>query len=199
MDINSNASSQLWKKYSDGTMAPLFATADEILNHAHLSDAEEFERNSDVMKRKLEEADTPLHEVRQRYKNFTQLSANKDAGFTSKHVDAMVNEQPGWNGGLTDMIREKGYDWSQPISITSHNAEGDIEVENGHHRLAVMQRDRPNEFIPIRDSTEYPSPSYQDGDAAAFTHVAKTRGHEYAKLVYPLKQYPWLKHLHENP
>lgn len=175
------ADNSLWKKSEDGSVwAPLFATAREIHNEVAYGDQPSGMSKDALMTKKAMEADrTPTPPK-------TEMRAD-------------LNEKyPGHYGGLTNMIKEHGYDWDKPVEV--HNDfTGATELREGHHRVAVMMRDRPDEFIPIK-STYDGAPSHSEKllDEHFFNDLVRRQGPEEAKQQMPLKHYPWLEHLHNQ-
>lgn len=70
-----------------------------------------------------------------------------------KYRQAM-NKGPKWGPSLRDQIRNEGV--QEPIDISAGVTEENLGwsqkdfVLDGHHRLAVAARDRPNDLIPVR-------------------------------------------------
>lgn len=187
-EANSNLSSQLWKRSSDGSVwAPLFATAREIHNEVGYGDQLAGQSKDDLVAEKLRSAD----------KSPEEKPAGKDA-IVLKDSDRVREDHPGHIGGLTKRIKENGYDWSKPVEVHS-DFTGDTSLRDGHHRVAVMLRDRPDEFIPISNTHDGPPTTSEKAlDEHFFNDVARRSGLEEAKRQMPLEHYPWLEHLH-NP
>jgi hypothetical protein len=113
----------------------MFATAKEIIKTHHLGDMDEQSTKRELIHEKLENADSYPG---MGYDEEPEEQANGPAD----------ERQSGQFGGLTQRIREGGYDWSKPVRIRAHGEASTLL--NGHHRVAVMRRDRPEEFLPIR-------------------------------------------------
>lgn len=63
-----------------------------------------------------------------------------------------AGEKPsGWHGGLGESIHNVGYNWEKPVHIGLINEDGEFEPKliEGHHRVAVMYHDRPDEQMPV--------------------------------------------------
>lgn len=115
----------------------LFATAPEIFLTHRLADADEGAENNpeaktELMEEKLDEADS-------------RAGLDPDEEDYGKVRASQRNS--GWYGGLSHRIRRSGYDWTKPL-IIRNESEG-LALVDGHHRLAVMMRDRPHEFLPL--------------------------------------------------
>ena len=112
---------------------PMFATAREIIEGTHLIDFRPGNVNKEgLMAKKLKEASAP---------------AGTHAPWTpgSEHWI-------GHRGGLTDAIKEQGYDWSHPVSVEPDLTDPDnprLTLIEGHHRVAVMNHLHPDQFIPV--------------------------------------------------
>lgn len=111
----------------------MFATAPELFLTHKLSDLGENERKEDLMEEKRDEADSRAG-----------LHPEDDEYGTVRGSQ----RQSGWYGGLSNRLRKYGYDWSKPLTVRNEPSSG-LSLTDGHHRLAVMMRDRPNEFMPI--------------------------------------------------
>jgi hypothetical protein len=114
----------------------MFATANEIIKTHNLGDAA-FEglTKSQLLSEKLDNAD-----AREGMSYEEELDEQASGPAAERHS--------GMYGGLTARIKKGGYDWSKPVDIRAH---GDAStLYDGHHRVAVMQRDRPDEFLPIK-------------------------------------------------
>lgn len=110
----------------------MFATAPEIFLTHHLGDADAYPSREDMVGDKLDEADS---------------RAGMHPDDNEFGVIAPSQRQSGWYGGLSNRLTKYGYDWTKPITI--RNESDDLTLVDGHHRLAVMLRDRPDEFIPL--------------------------------------------------
>jgi len=115
----------------------MFATAKEIIKTHHLGDMDEQSTKRELIHEKLENADA-----------FPGMNYHDVDGVDEGPAD---ERQSGQFGGLTQRIKEGGYDWSKPVQVRAHGEASTLY--NGHHRVAVMRRDRPDEFLPI--STVY--------------------------------------------
>ena len=121
-------------RLSRGVHPPaLFATANEVLDTHNLADKQS-ESTEELMEDKLYDADS-----------LPGVGYDVPEEF---HEEPEDERQSGWYGGLSARIKEHGYDWSKPVEAVSFGAASTIS--DGHHRLAVMQRDRPDEFIPLK-------------------------------------------------
>lgn len=108
----------------------MFATPQEIIDHYDMDDS--YGSTEELLRAKHAEADAAPH---------TYLKAPAS------------ERQSGWYGGLTQRIKESGYDWSKPVEVDpTYGPRG--ALVDGNHRVAVMHRDRPDEFIPIRTTTD---------------------------------------------
>lgn len=58
----------------------------------------------------------------------------------------------GFNGGLVESIKKRGYLPNQPVHLATHNDTGEKNphILEGHHRVAVMYNLHPDQPIPIR-------------------------------------------------
>jgi hypothetical protein len=58
----------------------------------------------------------------------------------------------GFNGGLVESIKNKGYLPNQPVHLATHNDTGEKnpQILEGHHRVAVMYKLHPDQPIPTR-------------------------------------------------
>lgn len=113
----------------------MFATAKEIIRTHHLGDMDWLQGTKrELLSEKLEEADA---RPGMSYDEEPEEQANGPAD----------ERQSGVFGGLTQRIKEGGYDWSKPVDIRAHGEASTLF--NGHHRVAVMRRDRPDEFLPL--------------------------------------------------
>jgi hypothetical protein len=132
-------SAEYHDKVARGVHPPaMFATAPEIINTHELEDT--YSTVDELLEAKQEEADAR-----------PGVGYDIPEGFTKEPEDT---RQSGWFGGLTQRIKSNGYDWSKPVETevtsTSYPVPGSgAMVINGHHRLAVMHRDRPEEFLPL--------------------------------------------------
>lgn len=115
----------------------MFATAKEIIKTHHLGDMDWESSKHELLKEKLENADA-----------FPGMNYHDVEGIDEGPAD---ERQSGHFGGLTERIKEGGYDWSKPVDIRAHGEASTLY--NGHHRIAVMRRDRPDEFLPL--NTDY--------------------------------------------
>jgi hypothetical protein len=113
----------------------MFATAKEIIKTHHLGDMDEQSTKRELLHEKLENADS-------------YPGMNYDEEPEEQASGPADERQSGQFGGLTQRIKEGGYDWSKPVRIRAHGEASTLY--NGHHRVAVMRRDRPDEFLPIR-------------------------------------------------
>jgi hypothetical protein len=120
----------------------MFATAPEIIRTHNLDDAEGADLSKeDLLIDKLDEADSRPGMT---YEEEPEESQNMPP----------EDRQSGWYGGLTQRIKENGYDWSKPVQVRAHGSIRHDQLGStlyqGHHRLAVMNRDRPEEFLPLQ-------------------------------------------------
>lgn len=118
----------------------MFATANEIIQTHHLGDQGDYDTN-ELLDEKREDADAR-----------PGMGYNTPEEFTK---EPKATRESGWYGGLTKRIKKHGYDWSKPVEIEASDPTSILQ--NGHHRVAVMQRDRPDEFLPLH----YDKPSYE--------------------------------------
>jgi hypothetical protein len=114
---------------------PMFATAREIIEGTHLIDFRPGNIDKEgLMAKKLREASEPRKE-----------SARVPGSTTPEYI--------GHRGGLTDAVKEHGYDWSQPVSVEPDLRDPEnprLTLIDGHHRVAVMDHLHPDQFIPIK-------------------------------------------------
>jgi len=157
-------SGPLFKHSPDGTtQLPLFATAGEILHNYKPSELGGVYHNDvdAMLKDKQHNADSEI-----------QIEGD---------------EPGGWYGGLTDSIKEHGYDWSKPIPIWSQGG----MMMNGHHRLAVMHRDRPEEYIPLDyDMSEVHQRTHLQNK---YDDMVDSMGPDLANIAYKPHEYPYIK------
>lgn len=60
---------------------------------------------------------------------------------------------PGFDGGLAQSMKKKGFDESKPIVVHMDHPSGKPTVIEGHHRLAVALNLAPDEPIPVMQLT----------------------------------------------
>ena len=112
----------------------MFATATEIADTHDMADQTGDYSKEEILREKREEAE-----------------ARPGVGYDVPedfHDEPEDTRQSGWYGGLTQRIKEHGYDWSKPIEMETGVPAATIT--DGHHRLAVMHRYHPDQFIPLK-------------------------------------------------
>jgi hypothetical protein len=119
----------------------MFATAKEIIKTHQLGDKGDEYTVKELLNEKLEEADAR-----------PGVGYDVPEGFIKQPKET---RQSGWYGGLTKRIKKQGYDWSKPVELEASDPQSILH--QGHHRVAVMRRDRPDEFFPLH----YDKPSYE--------------------------------------
>jgi hypothetical protein len=168
-------SGPLFKHSPDGTVQlPMFGTASEIISHYKPADLQAYQGNVEhMLADKQEEADS---------RPGVGYDVPDDFAKTPK-----ADRASGWYGGLTERIKKNGYDWSKPVDVWGM---GKL-ITDGHHRLAVMHRDRPEEFIPIK---------YDNDEVGQRTHlqnkyddVAESLGPDLANIAFKPNEYPYVK------
>lgn len=170
-NANANVSRQLFNVNSDSSITPpMIATGAELWKYPHLLDLSPESSKEELFREKLN---------------------NADADTDWRH---MYGGQMGHYGGLTDSIKKYGYDWSEPIAIHAHN----LELVDGHHRAAVMRRDHPNEFIPLRYTGRMVGNDRLEAERNDYVKTAEKYGSKTANNMYPLDKYPHLKDLYKT-
>jgi hypothetical protein len=172
--VSSPLSGPLFKHSPDGTVQlPMFGTAEEILTHYKPADLQSYQGNMEhMLADKQEEADS---------RPGVGYDVPDDFAKTPK-----ADRASGWYGGLTERIKKNGYDWSKPVDVWGM---GKL-ITDGHHRLAVMHRDRPEEFIPIK---------YDNDEVGQRTHLQNkyddmvdSLGPDLANIAYKPNEYPYI-------
>lgn len=139
---------------SDSVLGPMFMSAREIVNTYRLGDAKLPQQTLSVKESLLK-------------------------------VKAALAEGPSkerWEGqsaGVAASIRSQGYSWSSPVVI-NHDSPHGPAVMNGHHRLAYMYENHPDEPIPLNHYSAVVAPVEQAAvnsrQARRFRQVLETRG-----------------------
>jgi hypothetical protein len=123
----------LSKQFAETGQLPLFATAREIIEGTDLTDFRPGNVSKEgLMAKKLREASAP-------------------AGTRAPWFEGS-EDWIGHRGGLTDAIKEHGYDWSKPVEIEPDMRDPEnprLALVEGHHRVAVMNHLSPDEAIPL--------------------------------------------------
>ena len=168
---NFNVSRQLFHRNSDSSITPpMIAAPNELLRSVDMVDINLGLSRKKLTKMKLQEADAPARP--------------EDEGY----------DMPGHFGGLTDSIRQNGYNWDHPIVVNPHT----LELLDGHHRAMVMGRDRPHELMPIEYMGETVSHSRLQSERQDYLRIAKKHGYRKANEVYPLDNNPHLKDIYDT-
>jgi hypothetical protein len=168
---NSNVSRQLFKVNSDSSITPpMIATGAELWKYPKLLDLSPESTRETLLKEKLSNADSDTD-----WRN-------------------MYGGQMGHYGGLTESIRQHGYDWSEPVAIHAHN----LELVDGHHRAAVMNRENPHEFIPLRYTGRMVDNDRLEAERSDYAKTAEKYGHRTANNMYPLDKFPHLKNIYKT-
>jgi hypothetical protein len=154
-DLNRNVSQQLFAKNSDESITPpFFATAPEVLSHAKLMD----HRIVSGQQKTWDDRKKAWVGKEPTYESDEALMARKVAESDNEvDVPESLKWKSGEFGGLTKDIAENGYNWEEPIRMDLQSS----FLTDGHHRVAVMARDRPDEFLPLRYHG-YSHPRYKD-------------------------------------
>lgn len=138
-NVNQRMYNRLFRPSEDGRTIhpPLFMTAHEIVNTHHLADGHFIGDVYDAAHKGLPD----------------QSADDKRELLKEKYAESSLPRDESEHGsGTRDSIRREGYDWSQPLSL-SRQVGGKTAppmLLDGHHRLSVMFRDKPDHFVPVR-------------------------------------------------
>lgn len=135
------------------THPPLFATGEELAKSTVHVDMAAYQNQNKTTSDLLDE----------KYKSASvQAKFEKRLGASPEAVEKRTGmSEVGGSGtgeGVKRGIEKRGYDWSKPVPIGMQGAENDggaFEADgvpmmaNAGHRVAVMRKDRPDEFIPL--------------------------------------------------
>jgi hypothetical protein len=140
---------------ADHVLGPMFMTARDLVNSYRLGDA----------------------------KSPKQTIESKESLLAMKASSAEGPSRENWPGasrGVAASIRENGYDWDRRPVVISHDSPHGAALMNGHHRVAYMYFNHPDEHIPVKHYTREVAPSEREAmdrnEAARFRQVLDTHG-----------------------